>query len=336
VAELLHEDHYQSDALHGDLSQDQRDRVMKSFRQRQIKILVATDVASRGIDVTDITHVVNFDLPDDYDVYTHRSGRTGRAGKEGISIVLANLREHYKIRILEGIVKKKFEHKKVPTSKEVCDSKLKIILDKMVNMETADKELAPYLPSIITAFENLSREDLVKRLMTPEFGELVKAYKNTPDLNVQSHQPNSFDKRNNGRTQPRERDRDSDRSRERVREAAPSHIHVSPDTAMAMVHINLGRKDTVTPPILIQLINRATHGPKLLLGRIKISDNYTDFEVAVTGAKKLVRNLCGVSYQNKEVAASMVASVDTAQSAPSPRHSTHARPDFPKRDRRYK
>ncbi len=296
IAELLHNDNYLSDALHGDLSQDQRDKVMRSFRQHKIRILVATDVASRGIDVTDITHIVNFDLPDDAEVYTHRSGRTGRAGKFGISIVLANLREHHRIRTIENIIKKRFEHKKVPTAKEVCDCKLKQIIDKLVNMETADKELSSYMPTIMAALEDMSRENLIKRLMTPLFGEFVKTYSNSPDLNLdlKRNEPKNFEKR--------------------------EHIHHSPETEMVTVHINLGRRDAITPPMLISLINRATHGPKLLLGRIKISDSFTDFEVVASGAKKLTRNLCNLKHQNKEIAAAMVSSVPQARQETQTKH----------------
>jgi len=183
VASRLVEDHYQSAALHGDLSQDQRDRVMKNFRSRVIRILVATDVASRGLDVTDITHVVNYDLPSDYDVYTHRSGRTGRAGKAGISIVLANMREHYKIRILENKVKKAFEHKRVPTGQDVCKIQLDLLLKRLLSMETPDKELAPFLAEINHALKDLSREDLVKKLLAQDFIRILAYYKNAPELN---------------------------------------------------------------------------------------------------------------------------------------------------------
>ncbi len=297
VASRLAEDHYQSAALHGDLSQDQRDRVMKSFRSGTIRILVATDVASRGLDVTDITHVINYDLPADYDVYTHRSGRTGRAGKAGVSIVLANMREHYKIRILESKVKKSFEHKRVPTGRDVCKIQLDLILKQILSMETPDKDLAPFLAHINQTLEPLSREDLVKKLLTLDFGRILAYYKNAPELNEgrghRSHAPDQY------------------RDKKPEQENRPAPRFDSAESSMETVRVNLGRRDSLIPPALISLINRATYGPKLPLGRIRISDTSTVFDVAGAGAKKLVNVLNRVSYHDKKVRAELLSDAET-------------------------
>jgi ATP-dependent RNA helicase DeaD len=316
VAAHLADDHYNSGALHGDLSQDQRDQVMKNFRSRNVKILVATDVASRGLDVNDITHVVNYDIPTDYEVYTHRSGRTGRAGKEGVSIILANMREKYKIRTIEGIVKKTFVYKQVPSKQDVCNAQLVLTLDRIVSMDIPEKELAPYMKKITTALEGLSQDDLIKRLITRDFGHIMEAYKNAPDLNVQMH--NDFQER-----RPRLPNRDD----------MPDHRHVSADTAMASVRINLGRRETLTPPILISLINRATHGPKLLLGRIKIQDTATVFEVVNSGAKRLVKALNEFKYYDKAVSANLVEgdAIDTPQPSHRTMQSVNPKHKFAKR-----
>ncbi|MFZ2657627.1 MAG: DEAD/DEAH box helicase, partial [Victivallales bacterium] len=185
VASQLMADGYSSDALHGDMTQDQRDRVMNNFRKRNVKILVATDVAARGLDVDDLTHVINYDLPGDPDVYTHRSGRTGRAGKTGISIVLVHMREDHKLRIIERIMNKRFEHKKVPTAKQVCEAKLVSMLEKIKKYDSAEMaELGLYLPKIYEILGDMSRDELIKRFILGEFSSYLEYYKDAPDLNV--------------------------------------------------------------------------------------------------------------------------------------------------------
>ncbi|WP_417444778.1 DEAD/DEAH box helicase [Joostella sp.] len=183
VAEKLIEDGYSAGALHGDLSQNQRDMVMKSFRSKQIQMLVATDVAARGIDVDDITHVINYQLPDEIETYTHRSGRTGRAGKSGISMVIITKSESRKISAIERIIQQKFELKKVPSAEEICEIQLYHLASKIKNTEV-NKEVEHYLPAINDVFEGIEREELIKKMVSVEFGRFADYYKKAVDINV--------------------------------------------------------------------------------------------------------------------------------------------------------
>ena len=185
VAEKLIEDGYNAAALHGDLSQNQRDMVMKAFRTRQIQMLVATDVAARGIDVDDITHVINYQLPDDIETYTHRSGRTGRAGKSGISMVIVPKSELRRIKSIERIIKKEFIAKKIPNGIEICEIQLYHLASKIKNTEI-DPEITHYLPAIYDVLEGLDREELIQKMVSVEFGRFFNYYKNAKDLNATS------------------------------------------------------------------------------------------------------------------------------------------------------
>lgn len=182
VAEKLIEDGYNAAAIHGDLSQNQRDLVMKSFRTRQIQMLVATDVAARGIDVDDITHVINYQLPDEIETYTHRSGRTGRAGKNGVSMVIVTKSEMRKIKSIERKIQKKFEQKNIPTGIEICQVQLFHLANKIHNTQV-NEQVDEYLPAILEIFEDTSKEDLIKRMVSVEFNRFYNYYKNKRDLN---------------------------------------------------------------------------------------------------------------------------------------------------------
>lgn len=192
IAENLIEDGYSASAIHGDLSQGQRDTVMRSFRSKQIQMLVATDVAARGIDVDGVTHVVNYQLPDEVEVYTHRSGRTGRAGKEGVSIVIVTKGEQRKISTIERIIQRKFVRKEVPTGKEICEVQLLHLANSIKNTEI-NESIENYLPEINTLLESFSKEDLIKKLFSVEFTKFHNYYKNTRDLNVDTSQGGSKD-----------------------------------------------------------------------------------------------------------------------------------------------
>ena len=291
VASQLMADGYSSDALHGDMSQDQRDRVMGNFRKRNLQILVATDVAARGLDVDDLTHVINYDLPGDPDVYTHRSGRTGRAGKTGISIVLVHMREDYKIRAIERIMNKRFEHKKVPTGRQVCETHLVGLLEKIKGIDVAETvKLGPYLPKINEILADMPREELVKRFVLSEFNGFLEYYKDAPDLNVQvghGHRDDRSDRRDrNDRGGQREGDR-------------PSHESFGP---MCKLRINVGKLNGLTVPVLIGLINRATHGPMMKLGRIRIMEQSSVFEIAGGGNEKnLMQNLGKSNFKDRQL-----------------------------------
>ncbi|HNQ13080.1 MAG TPA: DEAD/DEAH box helicase [Bacteroidia bacterium] len=184
VADKLIRDGYNSDALHGDLSQQQRDIVMNKFRSRQLQMLVATDVAARGIDVDDITHVIHYNLPDEPENYTHRSGRTARAGKFGISVSIINLKEVYRIKELEKIIGKKFQQGVLPSGFEVCEKQLFSLIEKIHDVEVNEKEIEPYLPQIYSMLNDISKEELIKRFVSDEFNRFLMYYKNSADLTV--------------------------------------------------------------------------------------------------------------------------------------------------------
>ncbi len=300
VASQLTADGYSSDALHGDMSQDQRDRVMNNFRRRNFKILVATDVAARGLDVDDLTHVMNYNLPGDPDVYTHRTGRTGRAGKAGISIALVHMRETYMLRTIEKIMNRRFEHKKVPTGKQVCEARLTAMLEKIKRYgveETA--KLGIYLPKIHQAIGEMPHEELIKRFILSEFESLLDYYKDAPDLNVSvghghdnstQGRGNRFDR--NGRDERGDRERSHEGARGRQTFAGGD------DGSMCKLKINIGKANGISVPDLISLINRATHGPMLKLGRIRLLERFSVFEIAAGNGQKLMESIGKMKFQD--------------------------------------
>ena len=247
VADNLIRDGYSADSLHGDLSQGQRDSVMGKFRKRTIKILVATDVAARGLDGTELTHVLNHKLPDQIENYTHRSGRTGRAGNKGISIVLVNGKEKGKLRQIERIIKKKFVEGKVPSGKEIVQNQLMNLIDKVQSTEVNESEMEEFLPSIYEKLESLDREELIKKFVSLEFNTMLKYYENSKDLNDLSSRDNS-----RARTE---------------------------NENMTRFFINIGRKDNLNPGTLIGLINDQNIGDKVEIGSIDILDTFSFFEI---------------------------------------------------------
>ena len=247
VADNLIKDGYSADALHGDLSQAQRDSVMGKFRKKTIQILVATDVAARGLDVTELTHVINHKLPDQIENYTHRSGRTGRAGNKGISIVLVNGKEKGKLRQIERIIKKKFIEGKVPSGKEIVQNQLMNLIDKVQNTEVNESEMEEFLPSIYEKLESLDREELIKKFVSLEFNTMLKYYENSKDLNDLSSRDNSRARMENEN--------------------------------MTRFFINIGRKDNLNPGKLIGLINDQNIGDKIEIGSIDILDTFSFFEL---------------------------------------------------------
>ena len=247
VADNLIKDGYSADALHGDLSQGQRDSVMGKFRKKTIQILVATDVAARGLDVTELTHVINHKLPDQIENYTHRSGRTGRAGNTGISIVLVNGKEKGKLRPIEKIIQKKFTEAKVPSGKDICQNQLMSLIDKVVNIEVNETQINEFLPSIYEKLEGLEREQLIQKFVSLEFNTMLAYYENAKDLNDLSSRDNS-----RARTE---------------------------NENMTRFFINIGRKDNLNPGKLIGLINEQNIGDKVEIGSIDILDTFSFFEI---------------------------------------------------------
>ena len=252
VANNLIKDGYSADALHGDLSQAQRDGVMDKFRKKSIQILVATDVAARGLDVNNLTHVINHKLPDQIENYTHRSGRTGRAGKKGISIALVNGKEKGKLRPIERIIKKKFIQTAVPTGKEICQNQLMHLIDKVQNVEVNTKQIEEFLPSIYEKLEGLNREELIQKFVSLEFNNFLSYYENAADLNDLSSS------RNDSRGESRGRARDEN---------------------MTRFFINIGRKDNLNPARLIGLINDQRITDNIDIGAIDILDTFSFFEI---------------------------------------------------------
>lgn len=254
VASRLLGDGYNADALHGDLTQAQRDRVLGSFRTRHLQLLVATDVAARGLDVTDLTHAINFSLPAEAAQYTHRSGRTGRAGKSGISVVIIHTREEHKISMLEQVIKKKFTRKQVPSGREVCGAQLHGLLERVKQVEVDEAEIAPYLEQIEGILSERLATDVLKRFVALEFNRFLAYYKDAPDLNVT--RTAESERRQGGPV----RDRDS--------------------RHMTGFIVNLGDRNGLQPGELISLINRAARGPVFNIGRIQIDQDRSYFEAS--------------------------------------------------------
>jgi ATP-dependent RNA helicase DeaD len=248
VADKLMHDGYNADALHGDLSQAQRDYVMNRFRIKNLQLLVATDVAARGLDVTDLTHIINYNLPDELEVYVHRSGRTGRAGKSGISVSILHTKEVGKIRDLEKLTHKPFEHKKVPGGREICEKQLYNLVDKVENTQIDDLQIEHYLPVIYKKLSWLSREELIKHFVSVEFNRFLEYYKDAPDLNV------SIKEKHAGSGESRARN-------------------------FSRFFINLGSKSNLDAGALITLINKYTRGKRIEIGRIDIMKKFSFFEV---------------------------------------------------------
>ncbi len=250
VAEKLMNDGYNADALHGDLSQAQRDYVMNRFRIKNLQILVATDVAARGLDVNNLSHIINYNLPDELESYIHRSGRTGRAGKKGTSIIIVHSRELGKIRSLEKKVGKKIQKQNIPGGKEICEKQLYKLVDKVNNIQVEDEQIEEYLPKIYEKLEDLSREDLIKHFVSVEFNSFLEYYKNAKDLNIGGN------------------DREDRKSRK----------DRGNDVPFTRFYINVGTKNGINAATLIGLINDKTKNPKATIGRIDIMKGFSFFE----------------------------------------------------------
>jgi ATP-dependent RNA helicase DeaD len=273
VADKLIADGYSADSLHGDLSQAQRDMVMQKFRNKTIQILVATDVAARGLDVNDLTHVINYKLPDQAENYTHRSGRTGRAGKNGISIAIITGKERNKLSPIERKIKKKFVQTKVPNGKEICEVQLFKLIDKVHDIEVNEKEIKGFLPDIYTKLEELDREELIKRFVSIEFNQFLSYYQDARDLN---------------------NDDKPDRKR-------------SGDESLTRFYVNLGKMDDLTPARLIGMINEHLKKRNVEIGQIEILKSFSFFEIDKNYADDLLETLNGAEFNNRRVIIELTA-----------------------------
>jgi ATP-dependent RNA helicase DeaD len=279
VASKLIDDGYNADALHGDLSQMQRDAVMQKFRIRNLQLLVATDVAARGLDVDDLTHVINYSLPDDTEVYTHRSGRTGRAGKTGISISLVHLRERHILQQIERRVKKPFKAIPIPTGTEICGKQLFNWVNKLENVDTNHQEIEKFLPDIKERLAGLDREELLKRVVSLEFDRFLDDYRHGEDLI----------------SPVAEREGGHDRSGRRdSREQYPGNY--------TRLFINLGKSDGFYPEQLIELVNTNTKGRKVPIGKIDLLKTFSFFEVEASYADELIGALSNTTFMDRRVA----------------------------------
>ncbi len=279
IADLLIQDGYNADSLHGELSQAQRDAVMQKFRIKNIQLLVATDVAARGLDVDNLTHVINYGLPEDIETYTHRSGRTGRAGKTGTSIAIVHVREKGRMRDIERIISKKFEKGHIPTAGEICEKQLFNLVDRLEKVKVNEEEIATYLPSIFRKLEWLSNEDIIKRIVSLEFNRLIEYYQEAEELDIPDERA------------PRDRDRGGDDRKKRSRRA---------DEGYTRLFINLGRTDSFFPNKLIDMINTHARG-RVGVGKIDILQNFSFFEVEEGEVRNIVQSLNGVDFDGRTV-----------------------------------
>ena len=283
IADKLIQDGYNADSLHGELSQAQRDLVMQKFRQRHLQLLVATDVAARGLDVNDLTHVINYGLPDDTESYTHRSGRTGRAGKTGISIAIMNLREKGKMREIERIIKKKFNIGTLPSGQEICEQQLIKVIDDIEKVKVDEEEIDTFLPGIYRKLEWLSKEDLIKRVVSMEFNRFLDYYKNAPEI----EQPKANDKKAEAK-EKKEKNHGTDREKT-SRKAEKGYTRL---------FLNLGKTDGFYANQIIELINRNLKKERIQIGRIDLMQNFSFFEIIEAQAPMVIKALNKVTLNN--------------------------------------
>lgn len=279
IADKLIHDGYNAESLHGDLSQQQRDLTMQKFRQHMTQLLVATDVAARGLDVDDLTHVINFGLPDDIESYTHRSGRTGRAGKKGTSISIIHSRERSKMRAIEKTIGKKFVEGVMPSAQEICKKQLYKVMDQIVKTDVNEEEIAPFMEDINRYFEYIDKEDLIKKIVSVEFGKFLAYYADAPEIGKVQVQGES-----------RKKDRKDD-ARKRTRKAEEGYRRL---------FINLGKADGFYPGEIMQFINKHMKG-RQEVGNIDLLSKMSYIEVPEEDAEKVMDALDGTTYKGRDV-----------------------------------
>ena len=287
IADKLIQDGYNADSLHGELSQQQRDLVMQKFRQRHLQLLIATDVAARGLDVDDLTHVINYGFPDDVEVYTHRSGRTGRAGKKGLSIAIINMREKGKLKAIEKSIKKTFEVGVLPTGKQICEKQLLKLIDDVEKVKVNEDEIAEFLPTIYRKLEWLEKEDIIKRMVSLEFNHFLDYYSQAQEIEIPKE----------GRGERSERgSKDRDRSKRGGEKRSRSA-----EAGYARLFINVGKTDNFYAGQIIELLNRNIKGQKIEVGRIDLMQNFSFFEVPEEDAQKVLKGLSHAHVGDRRV-----------------------------------
>ena len=277
VADKLIKDGYNAESLHGDLSQQQRDLTMQKFRNHLTQLLVATDVAARGLDVDDLTHVINFGLPDDIESYTHRSGRTGRAGKKGTSISIVHSREKFKIRNIEKIICKEFVKAEIPSAEEICKKQLYKVMDQIVKTDVDDEEIAPFMQDINRYFEYIDKEELIKKIVSLEFGKFLAYYAEAPEIEA---------------VVPDRKEKKPQSDKQKLQNKAQKGYR--------RLFINLGKRDGFYPGELMQTLNRFVGG-RQEVGHIDLLDTISYFEVPEKDAKKVMIQLSGIRYKGRTV-----------------------------------
>ena len=282
VADKLIKDGYNAESLHGDLSQQQRDLTMQKFRQHTVQLLVATDVAARGLDVDDLTHVINYGLPDDIENYTHRSGRTGRAGKKGTSLSIVHSREKHKIRAIEKEIGKQFEQGAIPSAEEICKKQLYKVMDQIVKADVDENQIAPFMQDISRYFEYVDKDDLIKKIVSLEFGKFLAYYADAPEIELVSSKGDAREKQ--GRSKGEARNKKATPTSEGYRK----------------LFINLGKKDGFYPGELMQFLNKNVHG-RVSVGHIDLLTTMSYFEVPEDEAERVIKYVNGQQYKGRDV-----------------------------------
>ncbi len=292
ITDKLTREGYDVDALHGDLNQNQRDKVMNAFRDKTLQLLIATDVAARGIDVTGITHVINYELPDDIEVYTHRSGRTGRAGKTGICLSIITAREAGRIRMIERMAQLQFHKHEIPTGKDVCRKQFHHFMDKLLDTDISHGDYETYLPMLQEKFASVTKEEVLQRVAAMEFDRFLKYYENAGDLNVRERERIPRDSnREGGRF---ERDRGG-----RSRDTAGREY--SGGGSYAKLFVNLGTKDGFYKASFLQFILDMSDLRKDVLGRIDMKELNSWVEVDKGAVKQMIQSLDGKKYKGRSI-----------------------------------
>ena len=290
IADKLIRDGYNAESLHGDLSQQQRDLTMQKFRQHLTQLLVATDVAARGLDVDDLTHVINFGLPDDIESYTHRSGRTGRAGKKGTSISIIHTREKHKMRAIEKEIGKSFVEGDIPSPKEICKKQLYKVMDQIVKTDVNDEEIDPFMKDIKRYFEFIDKEDIIKKIVSMEFGKFLAYYADAPEIEKPSTKATREDRRGGN----------SERKGQRGDRSGARRGQRKAESGYRRLFINLGKSDGFYPGEVMQYINKHVEG-RQDVGHIDLMSKFSYIEVPEKDADKVIRALNGTVYKGREV-----------------------------------
>ena len=285
VADKLIKDGYNAEALHGDLSQQQRDLTMQKFRQHMVQLLVATDVAARGLDVDDLTHVINYGLPDDIESYTHRSGRTGRAGKKGTSISIIHIKEKWKVRQIEKQIGKDFIDGELPKSEEICKKQLFKVMDDIMKTDVDEDQIAPYMADIMRQFEYVDKEDIIKKMVTVTFGRFLDYYQHAPEIEKPVAGKGSRSERGERNT------------RGKVSNGRRQHVA---EEGFRRLFINLGKSDGFYPGEIMQYLNKHVHG-RQEVGHIDLLQKFSYIEVPEDDAQKVMKALNGTTYKGREV-----------------------------------